>query len=228
MRGIALARRLGDHLLPPPSLAAAEAGFTSSFRWALKSWQTVFFRNGSWPAAAVPNSWVALAPSHNPATESDCCFMRQERFRQLHAGLDFCLPHPRGTSNDNSGVFVRFRDPRRARLPGAASRTDVPGNAATRGGGITGYEIQIDEEARGGIPENEANGFPFNRTGAIYQSEGFRNSRPASGKLMLNAQRLASSVWHSCRDQGDRSDISRCYLNGRPATKFTADPADTR
>ncbi len=74
-----------------------------------------------------------------------------EQFDDFTLRLDFCLPHPRGNSNDNSGVFVRFRDPRKPVLPGTPG-PDVPGNTATVAID-TGYEIQIDEEARGDYSE---------------------------------------------------------------------------
>jgi hypothetical protein len=60
---------------------------------------------------------------------------------------------------------VRFRDPRKPVRPGTPG-PDNPGNAATVAVG-TGYEIQIDDEARGDTRKNEADGLPYNRTGAI-------------------------------------------------------------
>ena len=71
--------------------------------------------------------------------------------------LEFCLPHPRGNSNDNSGVFVRFRNFQILVLPGRPG-PDVPGNPATVAVD-TGYEIQIDEEARGDTRKGEPDGF---------------------------------------------------------------------
>jgi hypothetical protein len=62
---------------------------------------------------------------------------------------------------------VRFRDPRKPVRPGTPG-PDIPGNAATVAVG-TGYEIQIDDEARGDTRKNEADGLPYNRTGAIYK-----------------------------------------------------------
>src|SRR5438046_911540 len=89
-----------------------------------------------------------------------------EQFDNFILRLDFCLPHPRGNSNDKSGVFVRFRDPRKPVLPGTRG-PDVPGNDATVAVD-TGYEIQIDEEARGDKRKNEPDGQFFHRTGAVY------------------------------------------------------------
>jgi len=80
--------------------------------------------------------------------------------------LDFLLPHPRGNGNDNSGVFIRFRDPR---LPDPAPDPVDPANNAAFVAVHTGYEVQIDEEARGDTRFNEPDGSFFSRTGAIYK-----------------------------------------------------------
>ncbi len=144
-----------------------------------------------------------------------------EQFDDFTLRLDFCLPHPRGNVNDNSGVFVRFRDPRKPVLPGTPG-PDVPGNAATVAVD-TGYEIQIDEEARGDTRKNELDGFLYNRTGAIYK---VKNIGTAPGQQnYTNNQRLAAGAWNTF----EITVTDRTYqvlLNGQPATKFTADPTD--
>lgn len=218
LTGIALARRLGDHLLPPPSLAAAEAGFTSLFDGTQKvaDFFAKWLMAGGGSFKLVGRSLVA-----QPGNGIGLLFYAAEQFDNFTLRLDFCLPHPRGTSNDNSGVFVRFRDPRKPVLPGTPG-PDVPGNAATVAVD-TGYEIQIDEEARGDTRKNEADGFPFNRTGAIYKVKGLGTA--AGEQNYTNTQRLASSVWHNYEIRvTDRT--YEVLLNGQPATKFTADPAD--
>ena len=144
-----------------------------------------------------------------------------EQFDNFTLRLDFCLPHPHGNFNDNSGVFVRFRDPRKPTLPGTPG-PDVPGNPATVAVD-TGYEIQIDEEARGDTRKNEPDGFLFNRTGAIYKVKPF-GTAPGQQDY-TNNQRLAPGVWH----RYEIKVTDRTYevlLDGQPATKFTADPSD--
>lgn len=136
--------------------------------------------------------------------------------------LDFCLPHPHGNFNDNSGVFVRFRDPRKAVLPGTPG-PDVPGNPATVAAD-TDYEIQIDDEARGDTRKSEPDGLFFNHTGAIYK---FKAEGTAPGQQnYTNNQYLAPGVWHTY----EIKVTERSYevkLNGQPATKFTADQNDS-
>ena len=39
-------------------------------------------------------------------------FYEPKQFENFILRLDFLLAHPFGPNNDNSGVFVRFRDPR--------------------------------------------------------------------------------------------------------------------
>jgi 3-keto-disaccharide hydrolase len=144
-----------------------------------------------------------------------------EQFDDFTLRLDFCLPHPRGDGNDNSGVFVRFRDlrkPERAGTPGP----DIPGNAASVAVD-TGYEVQIDEEARGDTRRNEPDGQPSHRTGAIYNVTALGTA--VGQQRYVNTQRLAASVWHTYEIVVSGRTYT-VYLNGQPATTFTADAAD--
>ena len=172
LTGIALARRLGDYLLPPPSLASTEPGFTYLFDGTQKA--TDFFAKwlmaGGGSFKIVGRSLIA-----QPGNGIGLLYYAAQQFDNFRLRLDFCLPHPRGNANDNSGVFVRFRDPRKPVLPGTPG-PDVPGNAATIAVD-TGYEIQIDEEARGDTRKNEADGFAYNRTGAIYKVKALGTSQ---------------------------------------------------
>jgi hypothetical protein len=229
LTGIALARRLGDHLLPPPP--QPQLGVTYLFDGTQKA--ADFF--AKWLMAEMPgggNRFVIVGRSliAQPGNGIGLLYYIAEQFDDFMLGLDFCLPHPRdprGNSNDNSGVFVRFRDPRKAVLPGTPG-PDVPGNTATVAVD-TGYEIQIDEEARGDTRKTEPDGRPeqdghfYNRTGAIYK---VKAAGTAPGQQnYTNNQRLAAGIWHSyeIKVTGRTYEVK---LNGQPATTFTADPAD--
>lgn len=226
LTGIALARRLGDHLLPPPP--KPQAGVAYLFDGTQKS--ADFF--ATWKMAEMPNGgnrFVIVGRSliAKPGNGIGLLYYTGEQFDNFTLRLDFCLPHPRGNNNDNSGIFVRFRDPRKPVLPGTPG-PDVPGNDATVAVD-TGYEIQIDEEARGDSRKKESDGVPekdghfYNRTGAIYKVKAVGNS--PGQQNYTNAQKLAAGLWHSY----EIKVIDRTYsvkLNGEPATVFTADPAD--
>jgi hypothetical protein len=80
---------------------------------------------------------------------------------------EFMLQKSTGDGNDNSGIFVRFRDPRLPRSPGG-----TPYDNQAYVGVDTGFEIQIDEEARANktLTPPEPDGLDFNRTGAVYKA----------------------------------------------------------
>ena len=219
LTGIALARRLGNHLLPPPPPAASEAGFRYLFDGSERSADLFakWMRVGGGNFTLVGRTLIAQPDSKGIGL----LYYAPEQFDNFVLRLDFCLPHPRDNGNDNSGIFLRFRNPKLPELPGTPG-PDVPGNLATVGVD-TGYEIQIDEEARGDTRKGELDGFLYNRTGAVYK---IKTIGTAPGQQnYTNNQKLAPGVWHSY----DIAVTDRTYevlLNGQPCTKFTADAGD--
>jgi choline dehydrogenase-like flavoprotein len=216
LTGIALARRLGDHLMPDPPPATPEPGFTYLFDGSdaqFANWQMAgggsFARFGRMMIAQQNNQGIGLL------------FYKLQPFENFILRLDFLLPHPRGKNNDNSGVFVRFRDPR---LPDPApDPVDNPNNAAFVAV-HTGFEIQIDEEARGDTRFNEPDGSFFARTGAIYKVKS-RGTGPGQQDYQNNAS-LAARQWHHYEiEVNDQDYIVR--LNGQQATRFRRDASDT-
>ncbi|HSB11037.1 MAG TPA: family 16 glycoside hydrolase [Blastocatellia bacterium] len=217
LTGIALARRLGDHLMPDPPPAKPEPGFVYLFDGTASQfadWEMAgggsFLRLGRTMIARQDNRGIGLL------------FYKPQQFENFILRLDFLLPHPRGANNDNSGVFVRFRDPR---LPDPAPNpVDPPGNAAFVAV-HTGFEVQIDEEARGDTRFNEPDGSFFARTGAIYKI-----TSPGTGVGQQNYQNtsnLAARRWHSYEIEVNNQDYI-VRLNGQEATRFRRAPSDVR
>jgi hypothetical protein len=217
LTGIALVRRLGNHLMPePPLLATPEPGFTSLFDGSdaqFANWQMAgggsFSRFGRTMLAQQDGRGIGLL------------FYKQQPFENFILRLDFLLPHPRGTNNDNSGVFVRFRDPR---LPDPApDPVDPPDNAAFVAV-HTGFEIQIDEEARGDTRFGEPDGSFFARTGAIYKIQSL-GTGPGQQDYKNN-QNLTAERWHSYEIEVSNQDYI-VRLNGQEASRFRRSATDT-
>ena len=216
LTGVALARRLGAHLMPDPPLPTADPGFTYLFDGTdaqFANWQMAgggfFSRFGRTLIAQQDGKGIGLF------------FYASQQFENFILRLDFLLPHPRGNANDNSGVFVRFRDPR---LPDPAPDPIDPGNNTAFVAVHTGYEIQIDEEARGDTRFNEPDGSFFSRTGAIYK---IKQPGTAPGQQNYqNNQKLAPRVWHKYEIEVNNQDYI-VRLNGQEATRFRRATSDT-
>jgi hypothetical protein len=87
----------------------------------------------------------------------------------------------------------------------------------------TGFEIQIDEEARGDTRFGEVDGLLFNRTGAIYKVKDFGT---ADGQQNYqNNQTLAQERWHSY-EIAVSGNVYVVRLNGQEATRFTRKASD--
>lgn len=216
LTGIALARRLGDHLMPEPALATPEPGFTYLFDGSagqFANWQMAgggsFSRIGRTMITQQDGRGIGLL------------FYTPQRFENFILRLDFLLPHPRGNNNDNSGVFVRFRDPR---LPDPAPNTNDPANNAAFVAVHTGFEIQIDEEARGDMRFGEPDGSFFARTGAIYKIKS--QGTGAGQQNYKNTQNLAAERWHSYEIEVSNQDYI-VRLNSQEATRFRRSTTDT-
>jgi len=89
----------------------------------------------------------------------------------------------------------------------------------------TGFEIQIDEEARGDTRFNEPDGEFFSRTGAIYKVKALGTNEGQQD--YKNTQNLAADRWHNYEiEVKNQQYIVR--LNGQEATRFRSATTDTR
>lgn len=175
LTGIALAHRTSDMLtasvLPQPLARVIDPGFTALFDGkasTFNSWKSGDAKNGQ-GFALVDGEIVTYG-----SADFALLYFATKAFSDFHLRLQFRCFDP---NNNNSGVFVRARDPR-LRLPAElASRADaekVEGNPAWSAA-ISGFEVQIDDNARGDVNKDfygrkpEPDGLWKNRTGAIYK-----------------------------------------------------------
>jgi len=153
LTGVALARRLVDHLLQP-AIYTPELGFTALFdgvstaNWQMAG-QGAFIRVDD-NLEAVPGNDLGLY--WNTAAMPANFMLRLEWLRTR--------------DDDNSGIFVRFPDPN--------SRPDYFNKAWV--GVDFGFEVQIDELGR-------PDGLGMHKTGAIYAQAGQTLSQVAANPL---------------------------------------------
>jgi choline dehydrogenase-like flavoprotein len=200
LSGIALARRLAEHLVAPSPAPPLEAGF----KWLFDGTQSSLAK---WEQAGPgsfdydPNEQVIVA---RPGNDIGLLFYTAKAFSDFTLRLQFRLD----SRDDNSGVFVRFRDPRKP-PPAGLNDPKIAGNPAWLAVD-TGFEVQIDEQAR---PE----GADLHRTGAVY-------AVPIGGgagqQTFARGSSLQPGEWNDCEVKvaGDTYTIA---LNGFQTAIFT-------
>ena len=211
LSGVALTRRTGDHVLRR-NVIPAEDGFEPLFDGS----DTTFGRwlmAGQGTFALVDGQLIA-----QPGGEIGLLYYATKQFGDFVLRVQFMLPRPTGDRNDNSGVFVRFRDPRLPRKEGA----DPYANQAYIGVD-TGFEIQIDEEARGNktLVPPEADGLDFNRTGAVYKvanQQYTRGPHIAAGEWYEYRIEVAGNVYVARLKKAGDADFIQTTRFEKPAT----------
>jgi choline dehydrogenase-like flavoprotein len=146
LSGVALARRLAEHLVAPLAPPALESGFAWLFdgrRTSFDRWRFV----GGGGFDYVDAEQVLTA---RPGDEIGLLYYPDEQFGDFVLRLQFRID----ARGDNSGVFLRFHDPAR---PPAGTTDPNPARVAV----VTGFEAQIDDLA---APDRA----DMHRTGAIY------------------------------------------------------------
>ncbi len=157
LTGTALSRRTADKLvesMPHPVAPPVEAGFEYLFDGTEKTFQQWQKAQGQGTFSLIDGLIVAYPRANDFAL----FYYAPETFSNFKLRLQFRL----NDVNWNSGVFVRFYDPRK---PPDSIKNDprVVGNKAWVAV-LTGFEVQIDEVA---VPDN----LDKHRTGAIYDIE---------------------------------------------------------
>jgi len=202
LTGIALSRRTADRLLSAQRPPSPKGGFTYLFdgtEETFKLWQAA----GPGAFALIDGAIVA-----QPGGDLGLLYYAPRPFGDFVLRLEFRLDQP----DDNSGIFVRFRDPR---LP-VPDRNDSgvahPYQNQAWVPVTTGFEVQIDEQARG-TPDGQDE----HRTGAIY---GIPLGSSAGRQVYRRGPVLRPGEWHAYEIEvvGDTYKVS---LDGQLTTTFT-------
>lgn len=161
LTGVALARRTADHLLaalPHPVAPGLQAPAGRTLKYLFDG------------TARTYNLWRRIGGGTNFALvdgriitygqgDFSLLYYTAETFADFVLRLKFMV----SSASDNSGVFVRFRDPllrQTAEILARDAGNNIPGNKAWIAV-HSGFEVQIDDLAR-------PDGLDKNRTGAIY------------------------------------------------------------
>ena len=139
LSGMALARRLGDHLVAPPPPPDLEDGFAWLFDGTAASFGR-WLQAGPGDMLLDEDEGVVTA---RPGSDIGLWYFGERGFADFVLRLQFRIDAQR----DNTGVFVRCRDPRSAPPdPSDPRRRANPAWTAVH----TGFEIQVDDLARDG------------------------------------------------------------------------------
>jgi choline dehydrogenase-like flavoprotein len=193
LTGIALARRLADHLAPPPVPYQPTDGLTSLFDgFSIDNWRMSIIRNQ--PGRDDPGHFLVVDGALESVTGTDI-------------GLFWCttamppdfilrLDWLRWEDYDNSGVFIRFPNP---------ETKDYNNNAFVAVD--FGFEVQIDEF---GAPDGQ----DIHKTGAIYRNDGRRD-----GEIFTQKPAHPVGQWneYEIRVKGQNY---RIFLNGDQVCVF--------
>jgi hypothetical protein len=209
LTGVALARRMGDHFLPPALIASPETDYTYLFdgsQQQFNKWKKVGGGN------FIVNNRTIIA---QPFGEIGLLYYEPEKFENFILKLDFLLCRPNGANNDNSGVFVRFRDPLLPVPYPNNPGTSNPYNNQAFVAVDTGFEIQIDDEARGDTRFHEPDGLFYNR--AIYKIKE-QGTNPGQQDYR-NPQQLSEEKWYHYEIEVN-GNIYIVRLDGQETTRF--------
>ena len=205
LSGVALARRTGDRLIATPSPNPLE----DTYQYLFQGTDTFFnkWQLAGGGAFALIEGLIVAQP--DPGGNLGLLYFPQP-FGDFNLRLEFRLNDP---ANDNSGVFVRFRDPRMP-VPG---RDGVarPYNNQHWVAVDTGFEIQIDEAAK-------PFGLDKNHTAAIYDIP------TDPGGVVFQSYKRAAPIVAGAWNELEIEVVGQHYvvrLNGTETTRF--DNVDT-
>jgi choline dehydrogenase-like flavoprotein len=207
LTGVALTRRTADRLMfaglmPSAQPSVPDAGFQSLFAGTTASFNP-------WQLAGQGNFSLSSGELiAEPGGDLGLLYLATQTFSDFLLKLEFQL----GRIDDNSGIFVRFRNPRLPvpdrNLPGVS----YPYNNQAFVGVDTGFEIQIDELAQGNPP-----GLDEHRTGAVY---GIPIGLNPGQQNYRRGPALVPGQWNTYEIEV-RGNTYTVRLNGQQTTQFT-------
>lgn len=190
LTGIALARRLGDHLAIPSPYVAHD-GFEVLFNgFDLTDWKMTTIKNQP-PERSNPGSFRVVNWALESWAGNDMGVFWYTK--PTPANFILRLQWLRWTERTNSGVYVRFPDPE---TKGYNNTAFVPDDF--------GFEVQIDEFGDG----------PIHRTGAIY-----RKDNRTDGETLTQRSARPVGEWNDYEIQVE-NQIYTVKLNGDTVCVF--------
>jgi hypothetical protein len=204
LTGVALARRTAERILQKLDPPALEPGFTSLFdgsRESFQQWQMT----GQGVFSLVDDTIVT-----QPGGDLGLLYFTPYTFADFVLRFQFRL----NRLDDNSGIFVRFRDPRLPVPDRVNPHISYPYDNQAWVPVTTGFEVQIDELARG-----NPDGQDMHRTAAIY---GVPVGTAPGRQSYQRGPFLRTGEWYNMEIKvvGDTYTVS---LNGQQTTSFAND-----
>jgi len=190
LTGVALTRRLGDHLAPAPQPFTPETGFTAVFNgFSTDDWRMSTIRNQP-PNRSNPGKFIIVDRSLETTPGNDLGLLWFTK--PMPANYILRLQWLRWEQDGNSGVFVRFPD---LNSKGYDNTAYVAVDF--------GFEVQIDELGKD-------DGAEKHKTGAIYDQDGQTLTlRPAN----------PAGQWNDFEIRVDGQTYT-VLLNGAQVTQF--------
>jgi hypothetical protein len=207
LTGVALSRRMAERILQARRPPALEAGFRYLFdgtEETFKLWQAA----GPGAFSLIDGAIVA-----QPGGDLGLLYYAPRTFGDFVLRLEFRLDQP----DDNSGIFVRFRDPRQPVPDRNDPGISYPYQNQAWVAVTTGFEVQIDEVARGDFRRGIPDGLDQHRTGAVY---GVALGEGVGQQTYQRGPRLKAGQWNSY-EISVAGDTYTVYLNGQRTTTFT-------
>ena len=207
LTGVALSRRTGDRLVGTPDINSLEP----TYEWLFDGTQATFSKwmMAGGGAFSLVNGMIVTSPDANGNLG---LLYHPRQFGDFNLRLEFLLTNPLA---NNSGIFVRFRNPRMAVPDRNNPNLKFPYQNQHWVAVDTGFEIQIDETA---APD----GADMHRTGAVYGIP--TDSMYPQFQKFKRTPLLRAGAWNEIEIEVVKNTY-RVRLNGTQITEFTnADP----